>query len=143
MCAGAPGAAETLKRPAGERPNVVLVVIDDLGWMDLGCQGSSFYETPGIDRMAREGTRFTNAYANASVCSPSRAALMTGRYPGRVGFTGHITSTGRHRRPPDARKLPPDDYLFRGIPGNGRHSAGEVPQYCGQLGRKESCQVAV
>ncbi len=94
------------------RPNVLLVVIDDLGWSDLGCQGSSFHETPHIDRLADEGARFTNAYANCPACSASRAALPTGRFPARVGFTGHITATGRHRHPAAGRILPPDDYLF-------------------------------
>lgn len=111
-CAGAvAGSVQAAQPPASRPPNVLLALIDDLGWMDLGCQGSSFYETPSIDRLAREGARFTNAYSNCPVCSPSRAALMTGRYPGRVGFTGHITATGRHRYPPDGRILPPDDYL--------------------------------
>jgi arylsulfatase A-like enzyme len=97
---------------AARRPNIALVLIDDLGWMDLGCQGSTFYETPEIDRLAREGARFTNAYSNCPVCSPSRAAILTGRYPARVGFTGHITATGRHRHPENSRIIPPDDYLF-------------------------------
>jgi arylsulfatase A len=86
--------------------------VDDLGWMDLSCQGSSFYETPHIDRLASQGTRFTNAYANCPVCSPSRAALLTGRYPARVRFTGHITATGRHRYPSNGRIIPPDDFLY-------------------------------
>jgi arylsulfatase A-like enzyme len=89
-----------------------LILVDDLGWTDLGCQGSTFYETPVIDRLAREGMRFTDAYANCPVCSPARAALMTGRYSGRVGFTGHITAIGRHRYRPHGRIIPPDDYLF-------------------------------
>ena len=93
-------------------PNIVLIVIDDLGWTDLGCQGSTFYETPNIDRLANEGMRLTNAYANCPVCSPSRAALMTGKYPGRVGFTGHITAIRRHRFRPHGRILPPDDYTY-------------------------------
>ena len=71
-------------------PNIVLVLVDDLGWMDLGCQGSTFYETPNIDRLAAQGMRFTNAYAACAVCSPTRAAVMTGRYPARVGVTDWI-----------------------------------------------------
>jgi len=73
-----------------ERPNVVCIVADDLGWRDLGCQGSSFYETPNIDRLAREGTRFTDAYASCPVCSPTRASVQTGQYPARVGITNYI-----------------------------------------------------
>ncbi len=92
-------------------PNVVLVLVDDLGWMDLGCQGSAFFETPRIDELAAEGVRFTQAYSNCPVCSPSRAALMTGQNPGRVGFTGHITAIGRHRYPETGAIVPPDDFM--------------------------------
>jgi len=92
-------------------PNVVLIVIDDLGWSDLGCYGNALYDTPRLDQLAVEGMRFTDAYANCPVCSPSRAALMTGQYPARVGFTGHITATGQHRYPADGRIIPPDDHL--------------------------------
>ncbi len=92
-------------------PNVVLVLVDDLGWMDLGCQGSEFFETPRIDALAAGGVRFTDAYANCPVCSPSRAALMTGQYPGRVSFTGHITAIGRHRHPEGSAIIPPRDLM--------------------------------
>ncbi len=70
--------------------NFVLVLVDDMGWKDLACQGSPFYETPNIDRLASQGMRFTNAYAACAVCSPTRAAVMTGRYPGRTGVTDWI-----------------------------------------------------
>ena len=69
------------------RPNFVVVVIDDLGWTDLGCQGSDYYESPNIDRLASEGVRFTDAYSCGPNCSPSRAALLTGKYPTRTGVT--------------------------------------------------------
>ena len=62
-------------------PNVLLLFIDDLGWRDLGCYGSTFYETPNIDRLAAEGTTFTSAYSACPVCSPSRGAFLTGRSP--------------------------------------------------------------
>ena len=71
-------------------PNVVVVLVDDLGWMDLGCQGSDFYRTPNIDRLAATGMRFTDGYASCAVCSPTRAALMTGRSPARLGITDWI-----------------------------------------------------
>jgi arylsulfatase A-like enzyme len=77
-----------------ERPNLVCIVADDLGWRDIGCFGSPFYETPNIDRLAREGTRFTDAYASAPVCSPTRASVMTGNYPARVGVTDWIDFWG-------------------------------------------------
>jgi len=73
---------------AGERrPNVVFFLVDDLGWRDLGCYGSSFYETPNIDRLAEQGVRFTQAYAACHVCSPTRASIMTGKYPARLHLT--------------------------------------------------------
>ena len=71
-------------------PNVIIVFADDLGYGDLGCYGSAVNETPCLDRLAREGVRFTDFYVASSVCSPSRAALMTGCYPKRVGLdSGH------------------------------------------------------
>jgi arylsulfatase A len=75
---------------AEDRPNFVLILVDDLGWTDLGCFGSQYYETPNIDRLASGGMRFTDAYAACAVCSPTRAAVMTGRYPARVGITDWI-----------------------------------------------------
>ena len=71
-------------------PNVIVVLVDDLGWMDLSIQGSDFYKTPNIDRLAKTGTRFTDGYAACAVCSPTRAALMTGRHPHRLGITDWI-----------------------------------------------------
>jgi len=75
---------------AGDRLNFVFFLVDDLGFADLGCYGSKFYETPNIDRLAAEGMLFTDAYAACAVCSPSRAAVMTGRYPARIGVTDWI-----------------------------------------------------
>jgi arylsulfatase A-like enzyme len=72
------------------KPNIIMILLDDLGWRDLGCCGSTFYETPNLDRLAREGMRFTNAYAACPVCSPSRASIMTGKYPVRLGLTNFI-----------------------------------------------------
>ena len=72
------------------RPNVVLIVADDLGWSDLSVQGSPFYETPRIDSLATDGVRFTQGYATCQVCSPSRASLMTGQFPARLNITEWI-----------------------------------------------------
>ena len=77
------------------QPNVVFVLIDDMGWMDLGCQGSSFYETPHLDRLAQEGMRFTDAYASCPVCSPTRASVMTGKYPATVRITNFIAGQAK------------------------------------------------
>ena len=71
-------------------PNIIVILVDDLGWRDLSCQGSDYYRTPNIDRLASEGMRFTNGYAACAVCSPTRAALQTGRYPARIGVTDWI-----------------------------------------------------
>ncbi|QEG01095.1 Arylsulfatase [Stieleria maiorica] len=70
--------------------NVVVFFVDDMGWTDLGCTGSDFYETPNIDALAKSGVRFTNGYAACTVCSPSRAALMTGQSPARLHVTDFI-----------------------------------------------------
>ena len=71
-------------------PNIVFFLADDLGWRDAGCYGSTFYETPNIDRLAKQGMRFTNAYAACPVCSPTRASIMTGKYPARLGTTDYF-----------------------------------------------------
>jgi len=71
----------SIKRP----PNIIFIMADDLGWTDLGCQGSKYYETPNIDRLAREGMRFTDAYTCGPNCQPTRAALMSGQYGPRTG----------------------------------------------------------
>lgn len=72
------------------KPNVIIILVDDLGWTDLGCMGSPLYETPNIDRMVSEGVIFTNAYAASCVCSPTRAAILTGKYPARLHVTDWI-----------------------------------------------------
>ena len=76
------------------KPNVILINCDDLGYGDLGCYGSAVNRTPAIDRLAREGTRFTDFYSAAPVCSPSRGALMTGCYPPRISFGAYEGKTG-------------------------------------------------
>ena len=86
-----------------EKPNIILFFVDDLGWTDLGCYGSDLYETPHIDKLASEGIRFTNAYSACTVCSPSRAAIMTGKYPARLHLTDWIQG---HKRPKAKLKVP-------------------------------------
>lgn len=105
--AASPRAARAEESP----PNIVLILIDDLGWKDLGCYGGEHAETPRIDALGAESLRFSQAYSNCPVCSPSRAAIMTGKSPARLGFTGHITATGAHRHPEKSRLLPPNDNL--------------------------------
>jgi arylsulfatase A-like enzyme len=89
---------------AAERPNVVFILADDLGWADLGCYGSTFYQTPNLDRLAKEGTRFTDAYAACNVCSPTRASIMSGKYPARLHLTDWLP--GRRSRPEDKLQAP-------------------------------------
>lgn len=72
------------------QPNILFVLVDDMGYGDLGCTGSQLYETPNIDRMAREGVAFSSAYAACPVSSPSRAAIITGKYPARINLTDYI-----------------------------------------------------
>ncbi len=91
------------RKPATGKPNFVFILVDDLGWTDLGCYGSTYYETPNIDRLASEGMRFTDAYAACHSCSPTRASILTGRYPART----HLTDWIPGRTPPGAKlKIP-------------------------------------
>jgi len=79
------------------QPNILFILLDDMGWRDLSCTGSPFYETPNIDRLATEGMLFTDAYAACPVCSPTRASLLTGKYPARLGLTDWIGAHARGR----------------------------------------------
>jgi len=73
-----------------QKPNFLFILVDDLGWSDLSCYGSKFYDTPNIDGLAKESMKFTDAYAACPVCSPSRASILTGKYPARLGLTDYI-----------------------------------------------------
>ena len=75
---------------AADKPNVIFILADDLGAHDLGCFGSTFYETPNIDRLAKRGTRFTQAYAASPLCSPTRSSILVGQYPARTGITAPV-----------------------------------------------------
>lgn len=86
------------------KPNIVVMLIDDYGWRDSSCYGSSYYETPNLDALAREGVRFTNAYAACPVCSPTRASILTGKYPARLHLTDWIP--GRKQWPTAASLTP-------------------------------------
>jgi arylsulfatase A-like enzyme len=70
-----------------DKPNIILILCDDLGWRDVGCFGSTFHETPNIDRLASRGVRLTQAYAASPLCSPTRSSIQTGQYPARIGIT--------------------------------------------------------
>jgi arylsulfatase A-like enzyme len=102
MSSALPGRAAD--RTPIDRPNVVVILADDLGWADLACYGSTYHRTPNLDGLAARGMRFTDAYAAAPICSPSRAALLTGRYPARLNLTDWLP--GRPDRP-DQKLLRP------------------------------------
>jgi len=95
----------------GRPQNIVLFLIDDLGWMDLGCQGSTYYQTPNVDKLAAEGVRFTDAYAACAVCSPTRASILTGKYPARLLLTDWLPS-GRWK--PSSKLI--EGRKIRGLP---------------------------
>lgn len=90
------------------RYNFVFILADDLGWTDLGCQGSPFYKTPNIDRLAQMGMRFTQAYSACTVCSPTRASILTGQYPARL----HITDWIKGHTRPYAKLAVPDWRMY-------------------------------
>ena len=83
-------AAPPQENTRDKQPNVLFILVDDLGWNDLSCMGSSFYETPNIDKIARNGIKFTQGYAGCSVSSPSRASILTGKTPAKHGITSWI-----------------------------------------------------
>lgn len=96
-----------LPLPAADKPNILFILADDLGINDLSCEGSTFHETPNIDAIAKSGMRFTNGYSTCQVCSPSRASIMSGQYPARIGITDWIgAATGTNWKRND-RILPP------------------------------------
>lgn len=87
-------------------PNIIFINVDDLGWADLGCYGSKYYETLAIDRLAAQGVKFTDAYAAAAICSPTRAAMLSGRYPARLGLTDWLRADYQGGKIPADRKNP-------------------------------------
>ena len=111
------------------KPNVVVIFTDDLGWTDLGCYGSKFYETPHIDRLANQGTLFRNAYAACNVCSPTRAALMTGKYPQRVGFTDWLNPDRRSGPNSAATALPASEVTIGEAFQQGGYRTGYIGKW--------------
>lgn len=100
--------------PENRKPNIVFIYVDDLGYNDLSCMGSQYYETPNVDRIYNESMVFTNGYANCQVCSSSRASLMSGKFPARHGITDYIGArTGEEWRERSNRftQLLPPDYV--------------------------------
>jgi len=118
---GAGAATATVAPAASRHPNIILILTDDLGWRELGCYGNSFNETPHLDRLAARGIRFTDAYAAAPVCSPTRASIMTGLHPARIGITDYL-------RADDPKFLSPSYFT---IP----KALGAVGYHCGLIGK--------
>lgn len=105
------------------RPNVIFILVDDMGYADLGCYGAKDISTPNIDRLAREGVRFTDFYSNAPVCTPTRAAFITGRYQQRVGLEWALGFTAEQRRREGNKWVPVEDKLALGLPTTERSIA--------------------
>ena len=103
VCVASRASAEPAAPPS-VKPNIVLIVADDFGWTDLACYGSKLYESPNIDQLARDGMNFTQAYSACTVCSPTRAALLTGKYPARL----HITDWIPGQMPENSKMIVPD-----------------------------------
>lgn len=100
----------------GALPNIIFVLVDDMGYADLGCMGARDIRTPHIDRLASEGVRFTDFYANAPVCTPTRAAFITGRWQQRIGFEWAMGFTAEQQRRVDGKWVEEPDKLALGLP---------------------------
>lgn len=116
---GAIATSSFAKTKQPQKPNILFILADDYGWKDMSCAGSNYYETPNLDQLAAEGVRFTHAYSACSVCSPSRATIMTGQYPPRHDITNYIgAATGEGWRKANRfSKLLPPDYAHQ-LPSN-------------------------
>ncbi len=129
-----PARAGAPKKKGPRPPNFVFILMDDLGWADLGCQGSTFYKTPHIDRLARRGMRFTNAYTAAPVCSPTRASVMTGKHPARLHLTnflvGNRWAKGSPLEPVAWRHdLPADEVTFAELLRRAGYATGYIGKW--------------
>jgi len=114
------------------RPNVLFIMADDLGYADLSCYGRRDYATPSLDRLARQGMRFTHAYANSAVCSATRTALMTGRYQYRLAVGLEEPLQGRPLGLPPGHPTLPSLLREHGYPTAlvGKWHLGALPDYC-------------
>jgi hypothetical protein len=106
---------------AEQRPNVIFLMIDDLGWTDFGCYGSDYYETPNIDKLAASGVKFTNANTACSVCEGSRISILTGQNPVRHGTT---FITGKHGYGKNSKTLKSAKQDIEGIQQGSKYREG-------------------
>ena len=122
------GASETVAPP-----NIVFLLADDLGWTGLGCFGSDFYETPHLDTLAQQGVRFTDAYSACTVCSPTRASIMTGLYPARLRLTDFIAGQNRPfarmRIPEWTKRLGPEHTTIAEVLKNSGYRTAHVGKW--------------
>lgn len=122
------GGLARMPDPAGTKPNILFVLIDDMGYADLGCYGNKEVKTPAIDGLAADGIRFTKYYSSAPICSPSRVALLTGQYPPRWGITSYIDSRAKNKE----RGM--KDFLDANAPSIGR-MLSEAGYYTAHIGK--------
>jgi len=123
VCVATFETAQAAQSPAAkQKPNIIFILADDLGWAELGCYGNTFNETPNIDRLARQGMRFTQAYAAAPVCSPFRASLMTGQWPARVGISDYL-------RPGDRNHLSTDHVTIAEMLKSAGYTTGMIGKW--------------
>lgn len=101
------GTSQSFAAEQASKPHIIMIMADDMGWMDLGCQGNKKMHTPRIDQLSTQGVRFTNAYAASPVCSPTRGSLMTGQSPARIHITQHGKDSAQFW--PDNRAITPPD----------------------------------
>lgn len=135
------GVASDLQGPEKAPPNIVFILADDLGWSDLGCYGAQFHETPNLDRLAQQGMKFTDAYAACAVCSPTRASIMTGKYPARLHLTDWLLGTKdkpayKLNRPDFQKFLPLEEYTVAEALKAGGYRTGLFGKW--HLGEDES-----
>jgi uncharacterized sulfatase len=124
--------ATAAEESAGRKPNIVFLLIDDMGWPDVACYGHKFHETPVIDRLAAQGVKFTDFYAATPVCSSTRSTIQTGQYSARTAITDFIPG---HYRPFEQLIVPPIEHQLReGVqtPGHALQAAGYATGYFGK-----------
>ena len=124
-----------------ERPNFVIIMCDNLGYGDIGPFGSKLHRTPNLDRMARDGMRLTSFYSASGVCTPSRAALMTGCYPRRVGL-GWTTGDGPVLRPVSPNGLHPDETTIAEVLKKAGYATAGISRYFSPRGRGSTLSLA-